>query len=94
MGPPADKAWVEKWRKDLKIAGRQFQRLVEMLILLRLDASDARGLRAYRLQVKERLYRFNFEILAQLEKDERHEKLEETFQTVKEDYHRLLALVH
>ena len=31
-----------------------------MLILLRLDASDAQGLRAYRLQVKERLYRFNF----------------------------------
>jgi histone acetyltransferase 1 len=21
MGPPADKAWVEKWRSDLKIAG-------------------------------------------------------------------------
>lgn len=24
MGPPADKAWVEKWRKDLKIAGVSF----------------------------------------------------------------------
>jgi len=21
MGPPAEKGWVEKWRKDLKIAG-------------------------------------------------------------------------
>lgn len=21
LGPPADKAWTEKWRKDLKIAG-------------------------------------------------------------------------
>jgi len=39
---------------------RQFQRLIEMLILLRLDLSDARQNRAYRLQVKERLYRFNF----------------------------------
>ena len=39
---------------------RQFQRLVEMLILLHLDPSDSAGLRAYRLQVKERLYRFNF----------------------------------
>jgi histone acetyltransferase 1 len=29
----------------------------------------------------------------QLEKDERLEKLEETFQNVKEDYTRLLALV-
>ena len=31
-----------------------------MLILLHLDPSDFAGLRAYRLQVKERLYRFNF----------------------------------
>ncbi|KAF8968343.1 acyl-CoA N-acyltransferase [Flammula alnicola] len=93
MVPPADKAWVEKWRKDLKIAGRQFQRLVEMLILLNLDPSDKVSMRAYRLQVKERLYRFNFEILAQLEEEERHEKLEETFQSVREDYHRILALV-
>jgi hypothetical protein len=39
---------------------RQFQRLVEMLILLRLDPSDSRAVKAYRLQVKERLYRFNY----------------------------------
>lgn len=91
--PPVDKVWVEKWRKQLKIAGRQFQRLMEMLILLHLDPSDSAGLRAYRLQVKERLYRFNFEILAQLEKEERHDKLEETFQSVCEDYHRILALI-
>ncbi|KAJ7184360.1 acyl-CoA N-acyltransferase [Mycena filopes] len=84
MGPPADKPWVEKWRKDLKIAGRQFHRLVEMLILLRLDPTDGRAMRAYRLQVKERLYRFNFEMLAQLEKQERLDKLEETFQSVRD----------
>lgn len=40
------------------------------------------------------MFRLVQEILAQLEKDERHEKLEETFQSVKEDYHRLLAGVH
>ncbi|KAK0474226.1 acyl-CoA N-acyltransferase [Armillaria novae-zelandiae] len=90
FGPPVDRHWAEKWRKDLKIAGRQFSRLIEMLILSRLDPAD---LRAYRLQVKERLYRFNFEIFAQLEKDERLEKLEETFQNVREDYSRILALV-
>ncbi|KAJ7043083.1 histone acetyltransferase type B catalytic subunit [Mycena alexandri] len=93
MGPPAEKPWVEKWRKDLKIAGRQFHRLVEMLILLRLDPTDGRAMRAYRLQVKERLYRFNFEILAQLEKQERLDKLEETFQSVQDDYMRILALL-
>ena len=31
-----------------------------MLILLHLDPSDSAGLKAYRLHVKERLYRFNF----------------------------------
>ena len=39
---------------------RQFSRLVEMLQFRALDESDALALRAYRLQVKERLYRFNF----------------------------------
>ena len=33
------------------------------------------------------------EILAQLEKEERLEKLEETFQNVREDYQRLLAMI-
>ncbi|KAG5651096.1 hypothetical protein H0H81_009872 [Sphagnurus paluster] len=110
MGPPSDKTWLENWRRELKIAGRQFQRLVEMLILLRLDPSDMRVMRAYRIQVKERLYRFNFvcqllylvpsdledfaqEILAQMEKQERLDKLEETFQSVIEDYQRILAMV-
>jgi histone acetyltransferase 1 len=33
------------------------------------------------------------EILAQMEKDERLEKLEETFQSVRTDYQRILATV-
>ncbi|KDQ33945.1 hypothetical protein PLEOSDRAFT_1033752 [Pleurotus ostreatus PC15] len=93
MGPPVDKLWAENWRKKLKIAGRQFQRLIEILILSKLDPIDPRPMRAYRLQVKERLYRFNFETLAQLEKSERLEKLEETFQNVCEDYQRILSMV-
>ncbi|KAI0032357.1 acyl-CoA N-acyltransferase [Vararia minispora EC-137] len=93
MGPPADKAWLEKWRVHLKLAGRQYHRLVEMLILLHLDPADALAAKTYRLQVKERIYRFNYEVLAQLEEKERLEKLEETFQSVKEDYQRILAMV-
>ncbi|XP_006458564.1 hypothetical protein AGABI2DRAFT_183588 [Agaricus bisporus var. bisporus H97] len=94
LDPPADKVWIEKWRKDLKIAGRQFQRLTEMLILLRLDPNDEPALKAYRLQVKERIYRFNYEMLVQLDKRERLEKLEETFQAVCEDYARIMGLLH
>jgi hypothetical protein len=33
---------------------------MEMLILLRLDPTDMKALKQYRIQVKERLYRFNF----------------------------------
>jgi len=94
MGPPVNKAWAEKWRVQLKIAGRQFHRLVEMLQLLRLDPLDAKAFKTFRIQVKERLYRFNFEVLVQLEKQERLDKLEETFQNVVEDYRRILAMVH
>ena len=39
---------------------RQFHRLVEMLILKHMDPADERAQRSYRLQVKERLYRFNY----------------------------------
>jgi histone acetyltransferase 1 len=28
MGPPVDKAWAEKWRTDLKIAGVSAERLI------------------------------------------------------------------
>ncbi|CAE6415522.1 unnamed protein product [Rhizoctonia solani] len=72
---------------------RQFHRLIEMLLLRELDASSKQAQKAYRLQVKERLFRFNYEILAQLEKEERLEKLEETFQNVRTDYQRILATV-
>lgn len=39
---------------------RQFQRLVEMLILKFIDDTDPVALKRYRIQVKDRLYRFNF----------------------------------
>ncbi|KAF9821637.1 hypothetical protein IEO21_00483 [Rhodonia placenta] len=94
LGPPADKAWLEKWRNELKIASRQFHRLVEMLVLRYLDPADVKAQKKYRLQVKERLYRFNFDALSQLDKEERQSKLEETFNTVRKDYERILTLVH
>ncbi|KAF8344073.1 acyl-CoA N-acyltransferase [Cantharellus anzutake] len=93
LGPPADKVWVETWRKKLKIASRQFDRLIEMLILRKLDPVNEGGLRAFRLQVKERLYRFNFEILVTLDEKERKEKLEETFQSVIDGYQVILSLI-
>ena len=44
-----------KWERDLrtkyKIAQRQFDRLLEMLLLRQLDRKDAQKVRAYRLHV-------------------------------------------
>ncbi|KAL0070550.1 histone acetyltransferase 1 [Marasmius tenuissimus] len=93
IGPPVERGWAEKWRLKLKIAGRQFSRLIEMLIQMHLDPLDERAVKAYRLQVKERLYRFNFEALMQIEKEERMEHLQQTFQNVEDDYRRILELV-
>ncbi|KAG9094587.1 histone acetyltransferase 1 [Ceratobasidium sp. 370] len=53
LGPPMDKQWAEKWRKDLKIASRQFHRLIEMLILRRLDPSAKQAQKAFRLQASQ-----------------------------------------
>ncbi|KAF8321539.1 histone acetyltransferase type B, partial [Clavulina sp. PMI_390] len=93
LGPPADKEWVVGWQKKLKMAGRQWERLIEMLILRRLDPTNPALLKAYRLQVKDRLYRFNFEILVILDKQERLEKLEETFNSVIEGYSGILGMI-
>ncbi len=89
-----------------------------MLILKHLDPNDKQANKAFRLQLKERLFRFNFvrllflefavdnswlltwlclqtqELLMQVDKEERQLKLEETFQSVCEDYRRILAMVH
>ncbi|KAH8100254.1 histone acetyltransferase type B [Cristinia sonorae] len=94
LGPPADRKWMEKWRTELKIAQRQFNRLNEMLILKHMDCEDGHTMKQYRLQVKQRLFRFNYDSLMQLDKEERQTKLEETFQSVRADYERILGTVH
>jgi histone acetyltransferase 1 len=52
--------WEQDLRKRYKIAQRQFDRLLEMLLLKQLDRKDAAKVRAYRLHVKSRLFRFNY----------------------------------
>ncbi|CED84289.1 histone acetyltransferase type b catalytic subunit [Phaffia rhodozyma] len=85
-----DKAWLEAKRKELKLAKRQFQRLYEILLLHVLDPKDRIANKAYRLFVKERLYRFNYDQLSQIDQSERIEKLRETFNTVEDHYVELL----
>ncbi|KZT70215.1 acyl-CoA N-acyltransferase [Daedalea quercina L-15889] len=96
LGPPADRSWLEQRRVELKMASRQFYRLAEMLMLkfVLMDGPDKRMEKAYRIWVKERLFRFNYEVLAQLDKKERQLKLDETFWAVRKDYERILEMIH
>ncbi|WFD36135.1 histone acetyltransferase [Malassezia cuniculi] len=82
---PLDRTWSKDMRKKLKMAPRQWARILEMLQLTMLR-DDAEQLRAYRLQVKGRLYRVNKEILSQLPRTQRLEKLHETFLAVVDEY--------
>ncbi|GAA5965247.1 hypothetical protein JCM3765_006371 [Sporobolomyces pararoseus] len=92
--PTIDRNLTEQIRKKYKLADRQFYRLVEMILLLQLpcepnDLSNQTA-RSYRLLVKKRLYLFNKEQLLQIEDpQERKDKLQETFESVVEDYRRL-----
>ncbi|KAA1071419.1 histone acetyltransferase 1 [Puccinia graminis f. sp. tritici] len=91
---PVPSEWYEKTRTKWKLANRQFARLLEMALRWKfttLEESDNTKLeRLYRIAVKERLYRFNYDSLVDLSKEERREKLQDTFQNVMDDYDRLL----
>jgi histone acetyltransferase 1 len=124
-GPRAK--WEAAVRKKHKIAGvsgrtgtratglirsqRQFDRLLEMLLLRQLDRKDPEKVKNYRLQVKARLYRFNYvgeqshgnlgrsqgadthqEMLSQMTLEERKEALAKTYDSVVEDYDRILKM--
>ena len=103
-----DQTALEELRLKTKIAPRQFHRLVEMDLMSKLpDAvrpsiEEKTGARPskeqeqlyklWALLVKQRLYRHNKELLGQLERSERIEKLDETLSSVELEYARLLAM--
>jgi len=90
---PFSKGEAEPIRQKFKLAERQFYRLLEMLRVLQLDATDSPAkeqLDAFRVGVKRRLYLFNKDVLDQAEDDERKAKLQETYESVLEDYRRLV----
>lgn len=92
-GPRSERAaWESELRHKYKIAQRQFDRLLEILLLRQLDGKDEAKVKAYRLHVKARLYRFNYEMLSQMTAEERKEALAKTYDTVVDDYDRLLEM--
>ena len=95
-------------KKASKIQSRQLARLVEMQTLSRIPARSRKTARItrkekcsdendrayyfWRLYVKQRLYIHNRDTLAQLEPEERIEKLEGAMEGLQGDYERLLAI--
>lgn len=76
-----------KYKKDDPGAYKALR--LQVRIVSRLTSNPL--LRSFSLsQAKERLYRFNYEVLSQLEPEERKQKLQETYANVEEDYKRLL----
>ncbi|KAF9983168.1 histone acetyltransferase 1 [Modicella reniformis] len=90
---PITNETILKVAKEHKLTKRQASRCFEMALLRNLDKRNKAQYKAFRLQVKQRLYKHNAEALATLDKADRIEKLQETFLSVEEDYHRLLALL-
>ncbi|KAK6543878.1 histone acetyltransferase 1 [Orbilia ellipsospora] len=89
------KEWIETQRGIAKMPLRQFQRMIEMLLLAKIFQSEGGDVEhqkhRFELYVKERLYRHNRDVLVQLEKGERAEKLTETYMNVTVDYEFLLS---
>lgn len=56
---PLDKQLLSEIRLALKLDKRQFARLIEMAVLLKLGLNEAPNDKHFRLLVKERLYRHN-----------------------------------
>nr|CAG8539462.1 11128_t:CDS:2 [Entrophospora candida] len=87
---PVDKKLIESLRKKYKFEKRQFSRCLEILLLRSLDKTNVEEYKAYRLQVKERLYHWNAESLRQFTVDERKQHLGETFNSLIEEYHSII----
>ncbi|SAL96284.1 hypothetical protein [Absidia glauca] len=87
---PVPSETIDKLQRQYKLTNRQIQCCVEMYLLSNLNKRDKSAYKAFRLQVKQRLYRFNYDALQEIEPEDRKEKLQETYASVEEDYHRLL----
>lgn len=105
---PINAKWREDARAEWKLGKRQFGRVLELALRRGVNkikdtaasgvaskAKDAREAeRQYRLLVKERLHRQNYELLADMEPHERKESLANTYDSVVDEYDKLLGQLH
>jgi len=91
-GVVKEKLSTEALRKRSKMPVRQFLRCVEMQLFKTLSPNDSKKRhKMFRLLVKGRIYKQHVDVMAQLDRLERIDKLDETFHHVKDDYHRLVG---
>ncbi|CCE62718.1 hypothetical protein TPHA_0D00750 [Tetrapisispora phaffii CBS 4417] len=81
---PIDETWIDETQQKFKVEKRQFNRLVEMMMLKTEHKS-------YGLQVKKRLYIKNYDALVDMEDQEKKDALEKSFLMLDEDYKRILS---
>lgn len=84
------KKWLNEFKASQKLETRQFNRLVEMILLSNYKTFNQLNLRQIRLFIKKRLYEKNKEALLTLEKPVRLDKLQTAYQALEEDYYRIL----
>lgn len=83
--------WIELTRKKFKLEKRQFARLLEMVLLYKLKhGSGSDTVQKVRLFIKKRLYDKNIEALSTLEDADRRDKLQTAYQSLADDYYRIL----
>ncbi|CAO3594882.1 unnamed protein product [Absidia cylindrospora] len=90
---PVSMDTIQGLQKKFKLTNRQTQCCIEMYLLSNLDKRDKKAYKAYRLQVKQRLYRFNYDALQEIDPLDRKGKLQDTYSSVEQDYHRLLERI-
>ncbi|PWA03264.1 hypothetical protein BB558_000599 [Smittium angustum] len=78
-----------------KFSKRQRTRVAELCLLRNLNKSksDSEKVKEYRIWMKKRIYRQNYDALVSMEPEERKIKLAETYENVYQDYIRILSLV-
>ncbi|QEU61620.1 Hat1 [Kluyveromyces lactis] len=83
---PINIDWITKKQAQLKLEKRQFMRILEMFLLYQKSPN-------YRLQLKKRIYEKNFEALMDMDESLKKDKLQTAFQSLTEDYNRILSKV-
>ncbi|PVV05186.1 hypothetical protein BB560_000298 [Smittium megazygosporum] len=81
--------------KGCKFGKKQMVRIAELCLLRRLNKKplDSKEVKEYRIWVKKRLFRQNYDVLIGMSPEDRKAKLAETYDNIIQDYNRILSIV-